>query len=191
MTMPTARAAAWCGALALAGLLAACDAQPAGDENVATATPTPSGPAFNAKADAVTTGIRDLGRPWSEAKPSDPMRDAKTGGNVAVLTSDGGSAQIFSRPDGNVWQVRLVTGAPNDCGSSAPLIAALPKVAALLKPGFAFTPADQLALGNGMTDLRSTTRSYDAMTVTVVGGCTHWLTIAVPPATAGATPAPT
>ena len=161
--------------------LAACDSAPNSDDATAVVNDAaPARPAFAIGADAALAGVTALGEPWASAKRSDPMQDAKTGGLVTVLTSDGGSAQVFSRPEGKVWQLRLTTGAPNDCGSSAPLIAALPKVVDMLKPGTKLSDADSLALGNGMTDLRPTTRDLDGMTATVVGGCTHWLTLKAP-----------
>lgn len=173
--------------IGLALALAACDPAPGGNDTTAAANDTgPALPAFAVGSDTALSQIKALGEPWANAKQSDPMRDAKTGGLVNVLTSDGGSAQVFSRPEGKVWQVRLTTGAPNNCGSSEPLIAAMPKVVAMLKPGLTLSDADSLALGNGMTDLRPTTRDLDGMKATVVGGCTHWLTLAVPDQTAPA-----
>ena len=167
--------------IGLALALAACDPAPSGNDAAAVANDTvPALPAFAVDSDTALAQIKALGEPWADAKRSDPMRDAKTGGLVNVLTSDGGSAQVFSRPEGKVWQVRVTTGAPNNCGSSEPLIAAMPKLVGMLKPGLTLSDADTLALGNGMTDLRPTTRDLDGMKATVVGGCTHWLTLAVP-----------
>lgn len=168
--------------VALAIAMGGCNATPSGNDAAVANDAAPALPAFAATTDTAIRTIRALGAPWADAKQSDPMRDAKTGGLVHVMTSDGGSAQVFSRPEGKVWKLRLTSGAPNNCGTSAVLIAALPKLTSMLKPGATLTEADIHTLGDGMTGLRPTTRTVDGIEATVVGGCTQWLTLAVPDA---------
>lgn len=170
-------------ALATLALLAACDRTPT--ENTAepansSATIVRALPSFAVDSKTALAQIATYGPPWSAATPGEPMEDPATGGRATVMTGPDGSAQVFSRVEGTVWQVRLVTGTPGSCGSSAPLIAAFPKVVEMLAPGTVITPAMKLEIGNGMTDLKPTIRELPGMRITVVGGCSHWLTVAVP-----------
>ncbi len=178
-------------ALTTLALLAACDrtstdnaAEPANSS----ATIVRALPAFAVDSKTALAQIATYGPPWSAATPGEPMEDPATGGRATVMTGPDGSAQVFSRVEGTVWQVRLVTGTPGSCGSSAPLIAAFPKVVEMLAPGTVITPAMKLEIGNGMTDLKPTIRELHGMRITVVGGCSHWLTVAVPEKAGAASP---
>jgi len=167
------------GSTLLALTLAACGSP----SETPTPTPTatePGKPAFAVDGAAVVQSIRSYGAPWDHAKTSDPMVDTKTGGTVRVLNGSDGSAQVFSRRGGEVWQVKLVTGAPNNCGSAAPLLAALPKLAAQLKPGATVSEAERNQVSDGLLTLGRDTMSISGIDVTTQGGCTQWLTLAVP-----------
>lgn len=166
-------------ALAAAAVLAACSETPT-ENNSSAITVVPALPAFAVDAKTAIARISALGPPWSEATASAPMADPATGGQATVLTGSAGSAQIFSRVEGTVWQVRLVTGTPGSCGEAAPLVAALPKVVDLLKPGTTIDAARTAAITAGLADTKASTHQLPGMTLTVVGGCTQWLTIAVP-----------
>ncbi|HVF93052.1 MAG TPA: hypothetical protein VM900_01935 [Sphingomonas sp.] len=161
-------------------LLAACGEKAPSENNSSGITVVPALPAFAVDAKTAIARISALGPPWSEATASEPMADPATGGQATVLTGSAGSAQIFSRVEGTVWQVRLVTGTPGSCGEAAPLVAALPKVVDLLKPGTTIDAARTTAITAGLAGAKASTHQLPGMTLTVVGGCTHWLTIAVP-----------
>lgn len=178
-------------ALATLALLAACEQTPTENTSApanSSATIVRALPAFAVDSKTALAQIATYGPPWSAATPGEPMEDPATGGRATVMTGPDGSAQVFSRVEGTVWQVRLVTGTPGSCGSSAPLIAAFPKVVEMLAPGTVISPAIKLEIGNGMTDLKPTTRELPGMRITVVGGCSHWLTVAVPDKAAAASP---
>lgn len=173
--------------LATLALLAACDKTPTANEAApanSSATIVRALPSFAVGSKTALAQIATYGPPWSAATPGEPMEDPATGGRATVMTGPDGSAQVFSRVEGTVWQVRLVTGTPGSCGSSAPLIAAFPKVVEMLAPGTVISPAMKLEIGNGMTDLKPTIHELPGMRITVVGGCSHWLTVAVPEKTA-------
>lgn len=164
---------------ALALALCGCD-QPAETPNAAATPSEPAKPAFVVDGPTVIRAIRSYGAPWNGAKSSDPMIDSKTGGMVRVLNGADGSAQVFSRREGKAWQIRLVTGAPNNCGVSDPLLAALPKLATLLKPGTTISEADHNIVNDGLLAFDRKTQRIAGFDVTTQGGCTHWLTLAVP-----------
>jgi hypothetical protein len=170
-------------ALAAASLLAACSEAPTADNNMTAAggiTVVPALPAFTIDAKTAIARIVALGSPWSGAVASTPLQDPNTGGQATILTGAAGSAQVFSRVEGTVWQVRLVTGTPGACAAAAPLADALPKVVDMLKPGTVIDPAMKTAVVTGLDGATATKHELPGMTLTVVGGCTHWLTIAVP-----------
>ena len=166
-------------ALGLALATAACGS-PTATPTAAASPSAPDKPAFAVEGPAVIAAIQALGAPWNAAKTSDPMVDARTAGTVRVLNGAAGSAQVFSRSNGQVWQVKLVTGAANACGASQPLLDALPTMAALLKPGTTVSDADRDLVNDGLIATRRTTIDTPAMAITTQGGCTHWLTLAVP-----------
>jgi hypothetical protein len=169
------------GSTLLALGLAACGSP----SETPTPTPTasePGKPAFAVQGPAVVEAIQSYGAPWNDAKTSDPMVDTKTGGTVRVLNGAAGSAQVFSRREGQVWQVKLVTGAPNNCGKSQPLLDALPKLATLLKPGASISENERNTVSDGLLTLGRKTQSIAGIDVTTQGGCTQWLTLAVPAA---------
>ncbi|TPG15550.1 hypothetical protein [Sphingomonas oligophenolica] len=170
------------GTMALAIALAGCGS-PSDTPAAAPTASEPAKPAFAADGPAVIAAVRSFGSPWNEARTSEPMVDTRTGGTVRVLNGATGSAQIFSRRDGKVWQVKLVTGAPNHCGVSQPLLAALPKLAAVLTPGTTISDADRNTASDGLLTLGRKTHEMSGIAVTTQGGCTHWLTLAVPEVT--------
>ena len=49
-------------------------------------------------------------------------------------------------------------------------------------------PLDHATVGKGKTDLKPTARKLPGMRITVVGECSHWLTVAVPDKAAAASP---
>ncbi len=169
-------------ALVAAALVVACSETPSADNTMTASgiTVVPALPAFAIDAKAAMSQIAALGPPWAEAAGGMPIQDPSTGGQATVMTGPAGSAQVFSRVEGTVWQVRLVTGTPGNCGQSAPLVEALPKIVEMLKPGTAIDAARKSAIVAGLDDAKSSKHDLPGMTVTVVGGCTHWLTIAVP-----------
>jgi len=167
------------GSTLAALLLGGCGA-PSDTPSAAPTSTEPALPAFAATGDTVVRTIQSFGAPWNDAQTSDPMVDTKTGGTVRVLNGTDGSAQIFSRRDGKVWQVKLVTGAPKNCGSSAPLLAALPELAAQLKPGATIAEEERNQVSDGLLTLGRKTLTIAGIAVTTQGGCTQWLTLAVP-----------
>ncbi|MDQ2892206.1 MAG: hypothetical protein M3R64_03825 [Pseudomonadota bacterium] len=178
------RLSATIGAIGLALTLAGCG-QPADTPTAAPTSTEPAKPAFAVDGPAVIQEVQSYGAPWNDARTSDPMVDTKTGGTVRVLNGAAGSAQVFSRRDGKVWQVKLVTGAPKNCGESQPLLDALPKLAATLKPGATISETQRNAVSDGLLTLGRKIQQMSGIAVTTQGGCTHWLTLAVPdPATA-------
>jgi|GEM_PF-4691071 len=176
----TALAATVTAALALTP--AGCGPSPSADDaaNAGAGASGPVGPAFAVTTDAALAAITGLGAPWAAATPGDPMVDPRTNGTVRVLNGADGSAQVFSRSDGHVWQVKLTTGAPNNCGESAPLLAAVPTLATLLNPGTTVPEAQRNTINDGLIATRRTSVSLRGIDVTTQGGCIHWLTLAVP-----------
>lgn len=164
--------------LVAALVLSACGSKPAAENTVAAAPAASDGPAFTVTADQASAVIRGLGAPWAEGTVKDGMRDAKTGGTVRTVTSLDGSAQVFSRPGGQVWQVRLIAGGASGCGDITTIRTALPKLINGVSPASNMTPAQQAAISNDLNDAGTRDHAITGAKVSVVSGCRMWLTVA-------------
>ena len=166
--------------LATALALSACNSKPAAENKAAEVTAPAAasdGPAFTATTDQASALIKGLGAPWADGTVKDGMRDAKTGGTVRTVTSLDGSAQVFVRPSGQVWQVRLIAGGANGCGDITTIRAAIPKVVNGLSPASKMTPAQQAAISSDLNDAGTRDHPITGANVSVVSGCRMWLTV--------------
>lgn len=173
------RTLTWLSAATALLALAACDSAPApvAEDDNAAAEATPARPAFAVDLDGAAKLIDEIGAPWKGGATKDGIRDATTGGAIRTLTAPGGNAQIFTRPDGKVWQMRLIVVPVSGCSESAALKRALPNLVATLAPSTPFSTSQRLAIEDDMVSTLAKTHDLAAIRIVVLGGCTHTMTL--------------
>jgi hypothetical protein len=167
-------------AIACSGL-AACDhVEPLdvpgeGGSPLPAAVAPPSAPSFDMDEVDARDLIDSLGRPWS-GKPvlDQESEDGFTGGYSDLLLFDGGSATIYTLPDGKVWRLRLTAGFGERCGEVEPLFRAYPTVASRLTGSSSAPPPD--ALGEILNADLNQVVDLEGAKVTASGKCVRTVT---------------
>ncbi|MGY4397430.1 putative small lipoprotein YifL [Sphingomonas sp. UYAg733] len=145
-------------------------------DNVTTEA-TPDRPAFAVDLDGATKLIDEVGAPWKGGVTKDGIRDTTTGGTIRTLSAPGGNAQIFARPDGKVWQMRLIVKPVSGCSESTALRRGLPNLVSTLAPSTPFSATDRVAIEDDMVSTMARTHDLAAIRIVVLGGCSHTMTL--------------
>lgn len=168
----------------IALLLTACgsaDEEPLAPSTNDIPVPAPSKPTF-APAPAFELDevdardlVATLGSPWTGKPVLDrESSDEFTGGFSDLLIFGGGSATIYTLPNGQVWQLQLRTGVGDRCGSSKPLARSYPIAMKSIAPDQqnVIPPAIAKALASTSLDRLD----LDGLRVIASGDCVRQLT---------------